>query len=66
MVTKIYHYDCSSFKLLDVDIIECETKEECELSSTTSDYYILHLKILNIFYILVIFYNLIILNKDIS
>jgi hypothetical protein len=31
MITKIYHYDCSSFELLNINVIECKTKEECEL-----------------------------------
>lgn len=29
-VLKIYHYDCSSLKLLDVNVIKCNSKEECE------------------------------------
>jgi len=31
MLLKIYHYDCSSNELLDVDVIVRETVEECDL-----------------------------------
>ena len=31
MVVKIYNYDCSSFELLNVNTVECGTREECEL-----------------------------------
>jgi hypothetical protein len=40
MIVKIYNYDCSSFKLLDVDVIECKTKEECELQIIKHHYQI--------------------------
>ena len=40
MIVKIYHYDCSSFDLLDVDVIECETKDECELEIIKHHYQI--------------------------
>ena len=38
MIVKIYHYDCSSFELEDVEVIECETKEECELEIVKHHY----------------------------
>jgi len=40
MIVKIYHYDCSSFKLLDVNVVECKTKEECELEIIKHHYQI--------------------------
>ena len=40
MIVKIYHYDCSSFKLLDVDVVECKTQEECELEIIKHHYQI--------------------------
>lgn len=39
-VLKIYDYDCSSFKLLDVHVIKCKSKEECELEIIKHHYYL--------------------------
>lgn len=40
MKLKIYHYDCSSNDLLNVETVERETKEECELEIIKHHYQI--------------------------